>query len=127
MKKLTTLQTLVYNAGGLLLIAGAALPMFTPAGRIAPFVYAAGASMFCTMQMLARYEGNDLTVRRLRRQQLVGSVLLLAAAALMFMSLYRTGPFQGAEWQMALALGAVFEVYTAFRLPAALKKAGEEA
>ena len=79
--------------------------------------------MFCAMQMLNRYEGTDLTVRRLRRQQLFGAVLLLVTGVLMFMSLYKTGPFQGIEWQMTLCIGAIFEVYTAFRLPAALKKA----
>lgn len=125
MKKLTALQTVIYDLGGILLIIGAVLPMFDATRYAAAFVYAAGASMFCTMQMLARYEGQDIAVRRLRRQQLFGAVLLLAAAALMFMSLYRTGPFQGTEWQMALAIGAVFEIYTAFRLPQALKASGE--
>lgn len=115
------------NFGGLALVVGALMPIFgEPFSDFSPYVYGAGALCFCPMQMLARYEGANFIVRRLRRQQLLGAVLLLVAAVLMFMSRYHFGPFQGVEWQMAIAIGAVFELYTAFRIPAALKKAGED-
>ena len=127
MKKLTQLQTAIMNFGGLAIVVGALMPILgEPFLKVFPYVYTVGALCFCPMQMLARYEGSNFVVRRLRRQQLLGAMLLLAAAALMFMSLYRFGPFQGAEWQMSLALGAVFELYTSFRIPSALKTAGEE-
>lgn len=127
MKKLTQLQTIIMNFGGLAIVVGALMPIWgEPFLKVFPYVYAVGSLCFCTMQMLARYEGSNFIVRRLRRQQLLGALLLLIAAVLMFMSLYRFGPFQGAEWQMALALGTVFELYTSFRIPAALKKAGED-
>ena len=75
------------------------------------------------MQMLARYEGSNFTVRRLRRQQLLGAILLLVTAGLLLMKAYATGPLRGDEWKLTLTIAAVLEVYTAFRLPAALKKA----
>lgn len=127
MKKLTPIQNIIMNLGGLALVVGALMPIFgEPLLDFSPYVYGVGALCFCPMQMLARYEGQNFVVRRLRRQQLLGALLLLVAAVLMFMSRYNFGPFQGVEWQMAIALGAVFELYTAFRIPAALKKAGEE-
>lgn len=122
MKKLTSLQIVLYNCGGLILLIGAVLPLFQSSRQLAPFVYAAGAVLFCSIQLLARYDGTDITVRRLRRQQIIGTMFLLVTAALMFMSLYQTGPFQGSEWQMTLSIGALLEIYTAFRLPEALKK-----
>lgn len=121
MQELNRIQTLVYQLGGLILIAGAAWPLFAPGSRAIPYVYTVGALMFCSMQMLCRYDGNNIVARRLRRQQLLGALALLATAPLLFMSAYQTGPFPGAEWQMTLAVGAVLEAYTAFRLPAVLK------
>ncbi len=122
MKPLNKLQTILLNAGGLLLLLGAVLPISGSLQELAPYVYTLGACLFGSMQALARYTGRDITVRRLRRQQLLGAASLVAAGALMFTSLYQVGPFQGSEWQALLAIGAVLETYTAFRLPAALKK-----
>lgn len=122
MRQLNAIQTFIYNIGGLVLLTGAVLPIFMPDARIAPYVYSAGALMFCTMQLLQRYDGRSLTVRRLRRQQILGAVALLFAGVLMFCSLYGVSPFSGSEWQMVLAIGAVLEVYTAFRIPAELAK-----
>lgn len=110
--------------GGLLMLAGAILPIFVP--TVAPWVFCAGALLFCPMQMLARYEGTNLTVRRLRRQQLLGALLLLISGGLMFADIY--GPWRfgslwlmGGEWKMFLLIAAIIEVYTAFRIPAAEK------
>lgn len=126
MKPLNRLQTILYNVGGLLLLVGAVLPLFPSAQVAAPYVFTLGAALFGSMQAAARYEGRDVTVRRLRRQQMFGATALMAAGLLMFTSLYQIAPFRGSEWQLLLAIGAVLEVYTAFRLPAALKKSEGE-
>ncbi len=125
MKPLTTLQNIIYILGGILLLMGAVMPIIPATQGFAPYIFSSGATMFATMQMLASYEGNDLVVRRLRRQQVLGAVLLLVSAGLLTMHTLRTGPFQGDEWKITLTIAAILEVYTAFRLPAALKKAGE--
>lgn len=126
MKPLNRFQTFLYNAGGLLLLVGAALPLFPSVQVAAPYVFTLGAALFGSMQAAARYEGHDITVRRLRRQQMLGATALMAAGLLMFTSLYQIAPFRGSEWQLLLAIGAVLEVYTAFRLPAAMKKSEGE-
>lgn len=58
MKKLSPLQNLLYMAGGILLVAGAALPLLSSVREAAPYVFSAGAVLFASMQMLARYDGD---------------------------------------------------------------------
>ncbi len=123
MKTLTNLQNFLYAAGGIVLLAGAVMPLFPGLLVAGAWVFTAGSLLFSSMQMLARYEGSNFTVRRLRRQQLLGAILLLVTAGLLLMKAYATGPLRGDEWKLTLTIAAVLEVYTAFRLPAALKKA----
>ena len=125
MKPLNKLQTFLLNAGGILLLVGAILPAIGALQTVAPYVFTLGAALFGSMQAAARYTGNDITVKRLRRQQMLGATALMAAGVLMFTSLYQIAPFNGSEWQLLLAIGAVLEVYTAFRIPAALKKSDQ--
>ena len=120
MKELTTLQSGVMMAGGVLVIAGAAVYMFLP---IVGFVaFAVGAVAFSYMQLQQRYDGRNFVIRRLRRQQLLGAVALLIAACLMAMQTFRFGFALRNEWVVALTIGCVLELYTAFRLPAELEK-----
>ena len=125
MRPLRKLQNLIYGAGGVLLVAGAALYAVPGLTGASPYVYSAGALMFVPMQMLAGYDGRDLTVRRLRRQQLLSAVLLLLVAPLMSMNVWQAGPLRGHEWLLLLTIAAVYQVFAAFRIPAALKRAGE--
>lgn len=90
------------------------MPLFLPS--IAPYVFAAGALCFCPIQMSDRYEGSNIIIRRLRRQQMLGSLLLLITAVLMFTSLYGIPPFRGSEWKITLMIAAVLEVYAIFRI-----------
>lgn len=122
MKPLSKIQNLLYGLGGILLLAGAAMPLWP--GLLFPgaCVFTAGVLLFAPMQMLARYEGRSFVVRRLRRQQLLGAFLLLVTAGLMLMKACQAGPLRGDEWKLVLTIAAVLEVYTAFRIPAALQK-----
>lgn len=97
----------VMMTGALLLLAGAAL-MITGWGY-APCLYCVGAVMFAAMQMADRYEGDDLVVKRLRRQQLLGAFMLLVTGVLMFVERHN-------GWIATLSIAAVLELYTAFRM-----------
>lgn len=108
------MKTFAYRAGGLLMVIGAALPLFFP--QAAPYVFALGALLFAPAQMADRYEGDDIVIRRLRRQQLLAALLLLVSAGLMLMALHGVRPLRGHEWKATLAVAAFVEVYTAFRL-----------
>ena len=72
MKPLSRLQSLAFTLGGLLLLVGALLPMVPSLSDFAPYVFCAGALLFGTLQLVQRYEGRNVTVRRLRRQQMLG-------------------------------------------------------
>jgi len=94
--------------GALLLLAGAAL-MIT-GWTLAPYLFCVGALLFAAMQMTDRYEGQDITVKRLRRQQLIGSLMLLVTGVLMFVERHN-------GWIVTLTIAAVIQLYTAFRMP----------
>lgn len=120
MKELTPLQNGVMMMGGVLVIFGAAIYMFLPiTGFIA---FAMGSLAFSYMQLLQRYDGHSFVIRRLRRQQLLGAVAILIAACLMAMQTFRFGFALRNEWVVALTIGCVLELYTAFRLPVELDK-----
>ena len=120
MKELTPLQNGVMMMGGVLVIFGAAIYMFLPiTGFIA---FAMGSLAFSYMQLLQRYDGHSFVIRRLRRQQLLGAVAILIAACLMAMQTFRFGFALRNELVVALTIGCVLELYTAFRLPMELDK-----
>ena len=64
---------------------------------------------------MSRYEGKNLIIRRLRRQQILGAVLLVFAGVLMFVTKHN-------EWVLCLTVAAILELYTAFRIPSELEK-----
>lgn len=122
MRPLSTLQSLLYQLGGLLLIAGALLPLVSSLTLYAPYVFTTGVLLFASMQALQRYEGKNPVVRRLRRQQLLGAALLVLSAVAMWLKWFQVPPLRGEEWKLLLLIAAVFQLYTAFRLPAELDK-----
>lgn len=94
--------------GAVALLAGAATMITKWTG--APYLYCGGALLFVAMQMIDRYEGQDFVVKRLRRQQLLGAVMLLVTGVLMFAERHN-------GWIATLTIAALLELYTAFRMP----------
>ena len=76
------------------------------------------------MQLLAGYDGDNLVVKRLRRQQILGALLLVCTAYFMAMRTFDFGFARGHEWMVCLAVACVLELYTAFRIPSGLEKEG---
>jgi len=103
------------------MLCGIAVNIFNP--HISLYVYGVGAMLFCLMQLRAVYEGNDLDVIRLRRQQLFACLMFLATVVCMSMQVYQYGFARRNEWVVTLAIGCVLELYTAWRIPNALQKA----
>lgn len=105
--------TVVQVAGAVLLLVGAMLQITR--WELSPYIYTVGAVMFAYVQVMSRYEGQNLIVRRLRRQQVLGAVLLVFAGVLMFVTRHN-------EWVLCLSAAAVLQLYTAFRIPSELEK-----
>ena len=116
------LKNYLFILGGISMLIGAIMPLFISLQSYAPTVFTLGAILFATMQIQSRYEGHDPVIRRLRRQQVLGALVLVATGGMMWMSKLQIEPCANDEWKLGLAIGAVFEVYTAFRLPALLEK-----
>ena len=124
MNRLTRIQQILFQMGAVLLLVGAAGFMVVP--KLATVVFFLGAVAFCPMQMLQRYEGANVVLRRLRRQQLLGALALLLTPVLMWMQAWQWGFSRRNEWVVCLAIACVLQLYTAFRIPAELKKENEK-
>ena len=100
--------------GAILILAGAIL-QFNKLS-FAPFLLLIGAVMFAYVQVVHnRYDGANFIIKRLRRQQILGALLLIATG---FMMIF----LKNNEWILCLTISAVFELYTAFRIPAEIEK-----
>ncbi len=127
MKQLSSLKNTLYKAGAVLMVAGAAVYMLHR--LTACVLYVAGVLLFVSMQLMAEYEGSNFAVKRLRRQQLFGLFCFLASAVAMVMFTWdlRHGSFyfryvHNNEWVILLAIGALVQLYAAYRIPMELKK-----
>ena len=107
------MYAIVQMAGAVLLLVGAMLQITR--WEISPYIYTLGAVMFSYVQVMSRYEGKNLIIQRLRRQQIVGAVLLVFAGVLMFVTRHN-------EWILCLSAAAVIQLYTAFRIPSEMEK-----
>ena len=95
------------TAGGIMVLIGAALQITQLA--FAPYLYLIGALMFAFVQISSRYEGDSIVIRRLRRQQILGALLLVVAGFLMIFMHHN-------EWVACLTIAAFIELYTVFRI-----------
>jgi hypothetical protein len=128
MRELNKLQTAIFLFGGILMAIGAGTTLL--GWGSAPYIFAIGAVCFSSMQMLQRYEGQNFTIRRLRRMMLLSDVLFLVAALLMFAS---KGNFLGLsyityieyvynKWVIVLLIAALLQLYSMHRIGSELEK-----
>ncbi|MCR4921662.1 MAG: hypothetical protein K5945_08165 [Bacteroidaceae bacterium] len=120
MKTLSPIENFLFRIGAIGMLVGLVVRMFD--ARLSLYIYAVGALCFCLMQVRAEYLGNDLVVRRLRRQQLLACVFFILTAVCMSMQTLRYGFCRRNEWMVALAIACLLELYTAWRIPAELQK-----
>lgn len=98
----------IATVGAVALLLGAALQITQLAW--APYLYLIGAIMFAYVQVMSGYEGKNIIIHRLRRQQIIGATLLVVAGVMMIL-------WKRNEWVVCLTIAAVLEMYTAFRIP----------
>ena len=128
MRELNKLQTAIFLFGGILMAVGAGTTLL--GWGSAPYIFAFGAVGFSSMQMQQRYEGQNFTIRRLRRMMLLSDVLFLVAALLMFAS---KGDYFGLsyityieyvynKWVIVLLIAALLQLYSMHRIGSELEK-----
>ncbi len=120
MRELSTWENLIFRLGAILMLTGLVVRMFDT--RLALYVFGLGTMFFCLMRLRAQYEGNNFTIRRLRRQQIMASLFFILTLVGLSMQEFNYGPFRRNEWMVALAIGCVLEFYTAWRIPSELEK-----
>ena len=122
MRQLSKTETFVMLLGGLLMVVGSGAALFIQSW--APCVFAPGALLFAAMQLHQRYEGNNITVKRLRHMIILSDVLFLVAALLMFAN---QSNFLGLDyltyikyvhnnWVIVLLVAAILQLYASHRI-----------
>jgi len=128
------------TVGGVLLLLGAAV--FITGWSYAPYFYMVGSLMFAVGQFADRYTGSNLIIKRLRSQQILGACFLLLTAVLMHAepihSYLLMNPGKGGSlhsflleltrrnnWIVTLCIGAIFELYSSFRMERESSKSEE--
>lgn len=120
MRQLNRIQNTIFICGAVLLLIGAAT--YISGWKVSFYLYAVGTCAFSGMQLFVGYDGDNLIVKRLRFQQIVGALLLLCTAVLMAMQSFNFGFARRNEWMVCLAIASVLELYTAFRIPSELER-----
>ena len=128
MRQLSRVENTIFMLGGLLMVIGAGTSLL--AWSVAPYVFALGALCFAGMQMKQRYDGQNVTIRRLRRIMLISDVLFLVSALLMFASqrnifgldhiTYIQYVYQ--KWVVTLLIAAILQLYSFHRIGQELAK-----
>jgi len=128
MRQLSKTENAIFLLGAVLMVIGAGSSVLMWKG--APYVFALGALGFASMQMLQRYEGKNVVIRRLRRMMLLSDILFLVSALLMFAS---QGNFLGLshityieyvynKWVIPLLIAAILQLYSTHRIANELAK-----
>ena len=128
MTQLSKWQSILFAVGALLMLVGAVMGMVIKS--VAPYVFAVGVLAFVGVQIQQRYEGDNLTIQRLRRIMLFSDVLLVGAAFLMFadygnplgLDIITYLNYIHNNWVVVLLLAALIQLYSVFRIDSELKK-----
>ena len=128
MKQLSNIETAILLIGGLLMVVGAGGSMFLQSW--AAYIFAPGALLFAAMQMRQSYDGNNFTIRRLRRIQLTSDVLFLLAGLLVLanqsnffgINLLLYIKYVHNNWIIVLLVAAILQLYASHRIANELEK-----
>lgn len=128
MKQLNKTENIIFLVGAVLMVVGSAACVFAMAW--APYVFAMGALAFVLMQLKQGYEGDSITIRRLRNIVVMSDFFFLLSALLMFANqdnLFGL-PFMfyvqyvHNNWVIALLVAAVLQLYSSHRIGRELDK-----
>ncbi len=133
MKQLNKLQSTLFVIGGVLMVVGAGCYAFMFMQEVACWIYLVGAVLFAFMQVSQTYEGNNFTVKRLKRIMSLADFFFILSGMLMVDSAYQLlrDAFTDYtsylnliynKWVLLLLVAAFLEMYTMHRIASELKK-----
>ena len=139
MKQLSKTQSIILLIGAVLMVVGAGLYVFGE-HTVAPCAFLPGTLLFAAMQIAQRYEGTDITLRRLRRIMLTGTAFFIVSAVLMLENSYhivyplflKSGidgynaylKYIHNNWVVTLLVAAILQLYSTHRISSELQKKG---
>lgn len=97
-----------FVVGAVMLLVGAAV--YITGWSFSPYIYTIGATFFALAQINTPSKSKSPIVKRLRRQQIFGALLLVLTGAFMLFT-------RGNEWIVSLTIAALVELYTSVRIP----------
>ncbi|MBO4984889.1 MAG: hypothetical protein J6C87_04515 [Bacteroides sp.] len=98
----------LYVVGAVMSLLGAVV--YVTGWPLAPYVYTVGATLFALAQINSPVNAKNPTIKRLRRQQIFASLLLVLTGAFMLFT-------RGNEWIVCMTIAAILELYTSVRIP----------
>lgn len=105
----------LFVVGAVMALTGAAV--YITGWELAPYLYTIGAAMVALAQINSPSKSKSSNVKRLRRQQIFGAILLVLTGAFMFFT-------HGNEWIVCMTIAAILELYTSVRIPQEEAKEG---
>lgn len=133
MKQLNKIQSAVFLAGGVLMVAGAGCYAFMFMQSVACWIYLVGAVMFAVMQVSQAYEGDNFAVKRLKKIMTMADIFFVLSGVLMVDSahLFLKDAFSDYttyinyiynKWVVLLLVAAILEMYSMHRISSELRK-----
>lgn len=133
MKQMSRIQSMLFLTGGILMVIGAGCFAFMFAREVVCWIYLVGALLFAWMQVSETYEGNNPTIKRLKRIMTLADILFVFSGLLMIDTafLFLRDTFTDYttyieavynKWVLLLLVAAILEMYTMHRISSCLKK-----
>lgn len=104
---------ILFMAGSVFALIGAAV--YITHWEYAPYMYIVGSITAAVAQVFSQPRVEQVTLKRLYRQQMFGALFLVLTGVLMLYT-------HGNEWIICLLIAAILELYTAIRIPQEEKK-----
>ena len=133
MKQLSKLQSIVFLLGGALMVVGVGSFVLFFYQSVSCWVFLAGAILFATVQLMQTFEGDNITIKRLKRIQDLSDILFIIAGIILVDTVY--GFFRDFfsnyenyvtylynKWVIVLFLATLLELYTVHRIDYELSK-----
>ena len=133
MKQLSKLQSIVFLLGGALMVVGVGSFVLLFYQSVSCWVFLAGAILFATVQLMQSFEGDNITIKRLKKIQDLSDILFIIAGIILVDTVY--GFFRDFfssyenyvtylynKWVIVLFLATLLELYTVHRIDYELSK-----
>ena len=136
-KQMTKIQNYIFLAGAIMMVIGVGCKIFGFMPEIMTIVFVLGCISFALIQMSQTYDGNNFTIRRLRKIMIFGDVCFIISGLLMLEDTFHLiFPYMATSidgynnyvhyihhnWVVALLVGAILELYSTHRMSYEFRK-----